>query len=216
MVDLFCQALESSSIQCHQTFMGENYKHKMTHFLKTALLAISAGFFGLTCSIHVRAQTNVDSSDVMPLELRSFFKIPMGPRGMEVTQDVQKASGQRVRITGYMVKYENPLPGSFLLSPRPVQMSEHADGDANDLPAAVCWVYLDPSQSNLSIPHLPGPITVEGQFKFKREEAADGSVAWFHLQLSKDAVSLVHVDEPLKIMTPFTAQQTRASHQHLH
>lgn len=188
----------------------------MTHFFKTALLAISAGFLGLTCSIHVRAQTNFGTSNVIPLELRSFFKLPIGPRGMEVTQDVQKASGQRVRITGYMVKYENPLPGSFLLSPRPVQMSEHADGDANDLPAAVCWVYLDPSQSNLTIPHLSGPITVEGQFKFKREEAADGSVAWFHLQLSKDAVSFVHVDEPLKIMSPYTAQKTHSNHPHLH
>lgn len=188
----------------------------MTHFLKTALLAISAGFFGLTYSIHVRAQTNVETSDVLRLELRSFFKLPIGPRGMEVTQDIQNASGQFVRITGYMVKYENPPQGSFLLSPRPVQMSEHADGDANDLPAAVCWVYLDPSQSNLTIPHLPGPITVEGRFKFKREETSDGSVAWFHLQLSKDAVSFVRLDESLKIMSPNTAHQTRASHQHLH
>lgn len=188
----------------------------MTHFLKTALLAISAGFFGLTVSIHVRAETNLDASDALPLELRSFFKMPIGPRGMEVSQDVLKASGRKVRITGYMVKYENPVQGSFLLSPRPVQMSEHADGDANDLPAAVCWVYLDPSQANWTIPHMSGPITVEGQFKFKREEAADGSVAWFHLQLTKDAVSFVRLDEPLKIMTPYTSHPSQASHQHIH
>lgn len=164
----------------------------MNTFLKTALLAISAGFFGLTLSSQARSQVRWDTSDASPLELQAFFKLPIGPKGLEVSDKVLKASGQKVQLTGYMVKSEVPTPGVFMLAPRPVQMSEHADGDANDLPASVCWVYLDDRQKNWVVPHVPGRLTVEGQFTFKRIEAADGSVAWFHLHLAPDAVSAVH------------------------
>jgi len=169
----------------------------MNTFLKTALLAISAGFFGLTVSTQVRSQVRWDPNEATPLELQAFFKMPIGPKGLEVSDKVLKASGQKVRLTGYMVKNELPMPGVFMLAPRPVQMSEHADGDANDLPASVCWVYLDDHQKNWLVPHVPGLLTLEGQFTFKRIEASDGSVAWFHLYLAPDSVSAVSTDARL-------------------
>jgi hypothetical protein len=164
----------------------------MNNFLKTALLAISASFLGLTFSTQVRSQVRLDDAEPITLELHALFKLPMGPKGLEVTQKVVDASGQKVRLTGFMVKHEMPTQGAFMLAPRPVQMSEHADGDANDLPASVCWVYLDSSQNKWLVPHIPGPVTVEGYFTFKRVEARDGAVSWFHLQLPPDAISAIH------------------------
>ena len=166
----------------------------MNTFLKSALLAISASFLGLTISTQVRSEVRWDSHEATPLELQAFFKMPVGPKGLEVSDKVLTASGQKVRLTGYMVKNELPMLGVFMLSPRPAQLSEHADGDANDLPASVCWVYLDERQKNWIVPHIPGLLTVEGQFTFKRIEALDGSVAWFHLYLAPDAVSAVNIE----------------------
>jgi hypothetical protein len=169
---------------------------------KTHLLNVSFSWalviLCVLCVLHsprVESQTRVSTIAVEPsreptaLEFQSFFKMPIGPKGLEVSNKVKQSSGKQVWLTGYMVKSEVPTPGAFMLSPRPVQMSEHADGDANDLPASVCWVYLDESQKNWVVPHTPGPITVMGQFNFQRIEAPDGTVAWFHLQLGHDAVS---------------------------
>ena len=167
----------------------------MNSFLQTALIAISASFFGLTFSTQVRSQVRVDLRDPIALEFQSFFKLPMGPKGLEVTDTVTQSSGKLVRLKGFMVNSELPTRGAFILAPRPIQMSEHADGDANDLPASVCWVYLDNAQKNWVVPHIPGPITIEGVFSFKRMEAPDGSIAWFHLQLSPDAISEVHPEK---------------------
>lgn len=174
--------------------MTNLYKEPMNTFLKTALLTISAGFLGLSISTQVRSQASWNTNEATPLELQAFFKMPIGPKGLEVSDKVLNASGKKVRLTGYMVKNELPMPGVFMLTPRPLQMSEHADGDANDLPASVCWVYLDDRQKNWLVPHVPGLLTVEGQFTFKRIEASDGSVAWFHLNLAPDAVSAVSSD----------------------
>lgn len=167
----------------------------MNSFIHTALIAISASFLGLTFSTQVRSQVRMDMKEPMALEFQSFFKMPLGPKGLEVTDKLVQADGQFVRLRGFMVKSENPQLGSFVLAPRPIQLSEHADGDANDLPASVCWVYLDSSQKNWLVPHRPGPITVEGIFNFKRMEAPDGSIAWFHLQLQADAISEVQPEQ---------------------
>jgi hypothetical protein len=167
----------------------------MNSFIHTALIAISASFFGLTFSTQVRSQVRMDMNDPIALEFQSFFKMPLGPKGLEVTDKVVQANGRFVRLQGFMVKNEIPVRGSFILSPRPVQLSEHADGDANDLPASACWIYLDSSQKDWIVPHISGPLTVEGIFNFKRMEAPDGSIAWFHLQLMPDAVSEVQPDK---------------------
>jgi hypothetical protein len=180
----------------------------MNTFLRTALIAISASFLGLTFSTQVRSQARWSDSQARPLELQAFFKLPIGPKGLEVTQKVLDASGHLVRLTGFMVKNEMPLQGAFMLAPRPIQLSEHADGDANDLPASVCWVYLDNSQKNWLVPHIPGPVTVEGHFTLKRVEAPDGSISWFHLQLAPDAISVVQQED--------SHVSNHSTHQHLH
>ncbi len=129
------------------------------------------------------------------LRFRDFFRNPIGPHGIELTDTLQKAHGTQVRLTGYMVQQEEPTPGRFMLTPRPVQMSEHADGEADDLPAATVMVYLDPSQQDWAIPHVRGLVEISGQLLVGRHEAPDGRITWVRLQLAPDATRSIDAHE---------------------
>ena len=141
------------------------------------------------------------------LSFRDFFHLPVGPTGLALSERLRQAQGQTVRLVGYMVQQENPLPGRFMLTPRPVQMSEHADGDADDLPPATVTVYLDPSQSDWKLPHTRGLVAVTGELAVGRLEESDGRVSWVRLRLNSEAI---------RGMTPFELANYQHSLQHRH
>lgn len=118
-----------------------------------------------------------------------FFKQPFGPRGVEPTPQLLAAQGQVVRLTGFMVQQEQPLPGRFLFAPRPVSMSEHADGDADDLPAQTVMVLLPAAQRERLIAHQSGPITLTGRLDWGPAEDETGRVSWLRLHLAPDALA---------------------------
>ena len=124
---------------------------------------------------------------IIELSFRDFFRLPVGPGGVEFSERLARANGRQVRLTGYMVQRETATPGQFLLTPRPVQMSEHADGDANDLPPATVLVRLDPTQTDWAVPHVRGLVGVTGVLRVGRREEADKQVFWVGLELSPDA-----------------------------
>jgi hypothetical protein len=121
------------------------------------------------------------------LRFADFFKLPMGSKGAEMTPTLLQADGQTVRLTGYMVQAERPAQGHFMLTPRPVRMSEHSDGDADDLPAAWAMVYLDPEQKDFAVPHQRGLMELTGVLHVGRLEEQDGRVSWVRLQLQPEA-----------------------------
>ena len=127
------------------------------------------------------------SANAPLLRFADFFKLPMGSKGAEITPTLLKADGQRVRLTGYMVQQELPALGHFMLTPRPVRMSESADGDADDLPAAWVMVYLDPEQKDFAIPYQRGLMELSGKLSVGRLEESDGRVSWVRLQLETEA-----------------------------
>ena len=121
------------------------------------------------------------------LIFKEFFNQPVGSKGLEMSSKLSSSDGQRVRITGYMVQQEVPHLGRFMLSPRPVQMSEHADGEADDLPAALVTVYLDDEQKDWLVPYTRGLIAISGQLSVGRLEENDGRVSWVRLMLPAQA-----------------------------
>jgi len=141
-------------------------------------------FIGLTvCITCITASAQVTPE----LLFNEFFKQPLGSQGLEMSTKLSSSDGQRVRITGYMVQQEVPHLGRFMLSPRPVQMSEHADGEADDLPAALVTAYLDDTQKDWLIPYTRGLITISGQLSVGRLEESDGRVSWVRLVLPAQA-----------------------------
>jgi hypothetical protein len=150
------------------------------------LLAVTAGLWlGLAQAQDVQPATPVE-----PIELRfsDFFQMPIGPRGMAMSEALRQADGSSVRLVGYMVQQEIAQPGRFMLTPRPVQMSEHADGEADDLPAATVMVYLAPSQQGWKLAHAHGLLELRGTLSVGRFEEADGRVSWVRLQLAPEGV----------------------------
>jgi hypothetical protein len=165
----------------------------------------------LLCALGAQAQ-NAPASDApsappLSLQFKDFFKQPMGPRGAEITPALGQASGQTVLLTGYMVQQERPVLGHFMLTPRPVRMSEHSDGDADDLPAAWAMVYLDPEQKDFAVPYQRGLLQVRGVLRVGRLEEQDGRVSWVRLQLEPQAT---------RGMNAFEVTNYLHSLQHLH
>lgn len=165
------------------------------------LLKLRLSFIGLSLSATALSQELSQLHDTQSLEFQSFFQSPIGPGGLVINDKVKQTNGKKVRIMGYMVKSEIPTQGTFILTPRPIQTSEHADGNANDLPAALCRVYLDPSQKDWLVLHSPGLISLEGIFSFNRVEDPDGTVAWFHLQLAPEAISIFNSKKHTSLST---------------
>lgn len=126
-----------------------------------------------------------------PLDLTfgDFFVQPIGPRGLEPTPRLLAASGHQVRLVGYMVLREQPQPGRFLLTPRPVSMSEDADGDADDLPAATVTVLLPEAQRDRLVAHRGGPIALTGRLEYGPAEDESGRVSWLRLHLAAEALA---------------------------
>ena len=152
------------------------------------LLATTAAFW--MGAVQPQTLTPAPIRQVTELRFRDFFSLPVGPRGLELSDTLRQANGQTVSLVGYMVQQESPLAGRFMLTPRPVQMSEHADGQADDLPPATVLVLLDPAQNQMSVPHVPGLVLGVG-----RHEAADGRVSWVRLQLSPEATRSMNAAE---------------------
>jgi hypothetical protein len=126
-----------------------------------------------------------------PLELAfgDFFAQPIGPRGLEPTPALKAAAGHEVRLVGFMVQREQPQAGSFLLTPRPVSMAEHADGDADDLPASTVTVVLPASQRQRLVVHQAGPVTLTGRLEYGPAEDETGRVSWLRLHLAPGALA---------------------------
>ena len=119
-----------------------------------------------------------------------FFRQPIGARGLAIEPALQAADGRQVRLVGFMVSQERPLPGRLLLTPRPVRMSEHADGDADDLPPATVTVLFDPTQGDRVAVHQAGLVALTGRLSVGRvEDPTTGRVSWVRLHLPPQALS---------------------------
>lgn len=142
--------------------------------------------FSLAAAICVTLTSlNAQVMDPPLLNFGDLLHYPIGPQGLEIAPRAQSMQGQNVRLRGYMVKSEEDPIGQFYLAPVPIQLSEHADGPANDLPASAVLVMLDPSQANWAVPHKAGVLVLEGKLLLGRQEDAEGTVSWLQLQLPR-------------------------------
>lgn len=158
----------------------------------TASLACAALMY---CHVPARAaaasQTPTASAATSANELpfSAFFRRPIGPRGLELSEALLQADGREMRLTGYMVSQESPQPGRFLLAAQPVRMSEDADGAADDLPPGTVTVLLDDSQRERIVAHQSGLLALTGRVSVGRAEEPGGRVSWVRLQLSPQALA---------------------------
>jgi len=122
---------------------------------------------------------------ITELKFSDFYQMPIGPAGLTPTETLMRAQGKRICIMGYMVKRESPSAGQIMLTPVPVEMSEHADGEADDLPATTVTVLLSPSQRTWRVPQASGLVAITGLLHVGRHESEDGRISWIQLELTE-------------------------------
>lgn len=127
-------------------------------FVVAVAAVTGAALLALVLAGPVRAETAPRAEPPTDLRFGEFFRLPIGTRGLELSDTLKAADGREVRLVGYIVAREQGVPGRFLLTPRPVRMSEHADGEADDLPPATVTVLLDPAQATASCSTPPVPL----------------------------------------------------------
>jgi hypothetical protein len=150
-----------------------------------------AGWLPLLCAVLAPALTcAADATPTGPpldLKFRDFYQSPIGPAGLQMNAQLRAAHTQRVRLTGYMVAQEDPSAGHFFLTPLPVTMSAHADGEADDLPPSTVLVQMPEPDSALPVLATPGLLQLTGRLQVGRFEMLDGRVVWLRLLLEPRA-----------------------------
>lgn len=133
--------------------------------------------------------------DSVHLRMSEFFQFPVGPKGLQISPALREAQGKKVSLQGYVVQQEVAAPGQFLLTPRPVQMSQHADGEADDLPPATVLVSLAAEQQDWLVAYTRGLVELVGVLDVGRQEGPDGRVSWVRLQLDSEATRRMNAAE---------------------
>lgn len=124
-------------------------------------------------------QTSV--SNVSELSLKEFFKFPVGSLGLEPTKKLLSLKNKRVKITGYMVKEEEPTAGLFMLAPLPVNMAEKEDGPADDMPPATLFVHIPLAEKNTIVPFRKDLWQLTGTLELGNQEEANGRMSYARL-----------------------------------
>ncbi|HSX61257.1 MAG TPA: hypothetical protein VLF18_13740 [Tahibacter sp.] len=106
--------------------------------------------------------------DVAELRFQDVYTLPVGPRGLEITDRLRELDGRRVRLVGYMVHAD--VAGGFVLSPLPAALGDADEALADDLPPTAVLVDL-PRETALRSGHMPGLIQVIGRLRVGRAES---------------------------------------------
>jgi hypothetical protein len=124
------------------------------------------------------------------LKFKDFYKMPVGPKGLEPSERLLRLRNQRVRILGYMVQAEEPVPGIFLLAPVPVSIPEKEDGPSDDLPGATLFVHMPPQDADKVLAFRPGLWELEGKLELGPREEANGRVSYTRLILEQPVTQI--------------------------
>jgi hypothetical protein len=122
---------------------------------------------------------------VTDLRFRDFYRMPVGPKGLEPSHLLAALNGKKVRMVGFMVHQEQPIANRFILAHLPVSMSEDEDGLADDLPPNVVFVHVQHAPE-LPLIHLSGLLQFSGTLSVGPVEEVDGRVSGVRLLLDSD------------------------------
>lgn len=137
-------------------------------------------------SPNVNMPTNAQV-DVTDIKFSEFFKLPIGPRGLEPTEKLISLSGKKVRLLGFMAREEEPAPGVFIFAPLPVKIADRADGAADDLPPTATFVHVEKDADKV-VPYTPGLLLLTGRLEVGAKNEPLDRVSTVRLYLDPPAV----------------------------
>lgn len=130
--------------------------------------------------------TSPAAAGVTDIQFNEFYKMPVGPKGLELTKKMVDLIGQRIRIVGYMAKSELLTSGLFVLSPMPVEMGDEDEKLVDDIPPNAIFVHM--GDTKLNFPHIDRLIKLTGTLQVGSFDEADGHVSTFRLALDPEII----------------------------
>ena len=152
----------------------------------------------------VSAAAEADQATVADLRFRDFFRMPVGPRGLEPSPQLIALDDHAVRIRGYVVRQAEPIPGVLILSPLPIELGDADESLSDDLPPAAVFVHFD-----APMPDVAGLVQVTGTLQLGPRDEADGHVSQARLQLNATqaaAIEPIPVPVTASVMAPGSSQ----------
>ena len=152
-------------------------------FLSAAMLC-TLSMLSLSSLAHGGSENTAPPAGVQDLVFSDYYVMPVGPLGLEPTEKLLALRAKRVRLVGYMVHEEEPASGVFMLTPRPVQLAEVADGPADDLPATTVFVHLPAHDQQRVIPYRAGPWVLTGTLELGAQPESNQRMSYTRLRLA--------------------------------
>ena len=153
-----------------------------------SVLLLAAGCLASEFVAAHDASPNISSTSVAAvsdLKFREFYKMPVGPHGLQPTDKLMELNNKQVRMVGYMVKEENSTPGILILSPLPVELGDEDESLADDLPPTAVFVHLQ-QEAKQVIPYVSGLLQLTGQLSVGSEAEPDGRISSVRLLLDSE------------------------------
>jgi hypothetical protein len=122
---------------------------------------------------------------VAELKLGEIFG-PIGDRGLEFTPKARSLAGQRVRVTGFMVREPNRSSGRFRVSGWPVAVENTGLSVIDDAPAAALLYVVAPDPASKPVGWRPGRLVLTGTLELGSRPEPDGRNSFVRLLLTPD------------------------------
>jgi hypothetical protein len=143
------------------------------------------------------------TADFIDLKFSEMFSLPVGPLGLEPSAKLLSLDGKPVRITGYMVSTESPVPGRLILSPLPVMQGDEDERLADDLPLSVVFVHLSGNAATQAVPGIRGLVRLAGILQVGSHDEPDGHVSSVRLLIDEaSSQALTRLGEQPQTMLP--------------
>jgi hypothetical protein len=151
-----------------------------------SVLVLSLFIFG--CANQVpknETKANATLQSATELSFREFYKLPIGPNGLEPTAKLLSLKNKRVHLQGFMVKAEEPVAGIFMVTLVPVNTPEKEDGPSDDLPGATVFVHMPLEDSAKILAFRPGVWDLVGTLQLGAKDESNGRISYVRLMLDQ-------------------------------
>jgi hypothetical protein len=140
------------------------------------------------------------------LAFQELFVSPVGPRGLEYTAKSQRLAGQKVKMTGHMVRHYHDDPRVFLFTATPNTHDQREYMLADSLPVSLVHVFLE-ARPGQAPDWRPRSITVYGTLEAGPQQEVDGRVS--HVRLHAEHVTEGATTNLLELRRPIVLQRNR-------
>lgn len=140
------------------------------------------------------------------LAFQEIFVSPVGPRGLEYTAKSQRLAGQKVKMTGHMVRHYHDDPRVFLFTATPNTHDQREYMLADSLPVSLVHVFLE-ARPGQAPDWRPRSITVYGTLETGPQQEVDGRIS--HVRLHAEHVTEGTTTTLLELRRPIVLQRSR-------